>query len=51
MKFTTRDIFLVTMIVAVGAGWLVDHNASNQLRRDCIELRDENAALGLHLRR
>jgi hypothetical protein len=43
MKFTIRDLFLVTVIVALMAGWAVDHWRPSNYRRQ-LEL--ENA--GMH---
>jgi len=43
MKFSIRDLFLVTVIVALGAGWAVDHWRPSNYRRQ-LEL--ENA--GMH---
>jgi hypothetical protein len=30
MKFSIRDLFLVTVIVALGLGWRVDHRRLNE---------------------
>jgi hypothetical protein len=34
MKFSIRDLFLVTMIVALTVGWCVDHRASRARERE-----------------
>jgi hypothetical protein len=43
MKFSTRDLFLVTLIVALAVGWWVDRSrlalANSQLESEFEELR------------
>ena len=36
MKFTIRDLFLVTVIVALGLGWLVD-SRQRTIREDALK--------------
>lgn len=45
MKLSTRDILLVTIIVAVGALWWVDHFAIIEARRERDNLRQANSKL------
>jgi len=46
MKFSIRDLLLVTVIVALAVGWWVDHNrASNVAFR---QLQQENYKLKIH---
>jgi len=45
MKFTIRDLFLVTMIVALVLGWLVDHRraaaAKHEVEKDASALANQ----------
>jgi hypothetical protein len=41
MKFTIRDLFLVTMIVAVALGWWLEHGKFRRLDADFKVMRDE----------
>ena len=36
MKFSIRDLFLVTMIVALALGWWVDHRNTNARLADIL---------------
>ena len=42
MKFSIRDLFLVTMIVALAVGWGVDHYRPDSYR---LQLQLENAGM------
>ena len=51
MKFTIRDLFLVTVIVALGLGWALDHFAvTAERQRLKIELAgsQERERLAIH---
>ena len=41
MKFTIRDLFLVTMIVALAVGWWADSRRRGQLERDLAAAKAE----------
>jgi hypothetical protein len=36
MKYSIRDLFLVTVIVALGLGWWVDHRNTNSRLADIL---------------
>ena len=40
MKFTIRDLFLVTMIVALALGWGIDHWQLSGVKRDAERWRE-----------
>jgi hypothetical protein len=46
MKFSIRDMLLVTVIVALAVGWWVDHREATQgrqaLKNQCDQLAEEN---------
>ncbi|MFN0017046.1 MAG: hypothetical protein ACKVP0_02235 [Pirellulaceae bacterium] len=43
MKFSTRDLILVTVIVALVVGWCVDHYRQNGKERETAAERDRHA--------
>jgi len=45
MKFTIRDLFLVTLVVAVCTAWWLDHRAMSKLRATNDELQVQNKKL------
>lgn len=52
MKFTIRDLLLVTLIVALAVGWWVDHRRQAKLTREAqIELLGEYRATRANGRR
>ena len=44
MKFTIRDLFLVTLVVALVLGWWVERRKYENLRRSYIEHLDKSEA-------
>ena len=45
MKFSIRDLLLVTVIVALGVAWWIDHRAMSKLRATNEELQIQNRRL------
>lgn len=47
MKFTIRDLFLVTVIVALAVGWAVDHWQYSSADRELLrEIKEERRRIG-----
>ena len=37
MKFTIRDLFLITALVAISLGWFIDHRAAAARERSWVQ--------------
>ena len=45
MKFSIRDLLLVTVIVALAVGWWIDHRAASRLAAELARLRERETIL------
>ena len=49
MKFSIRDLLLVTMIVALAIGWFLDRQTLATIAEDLVKLAEENKQLRIQV--